>query len=421
MHSRIKEMKMIRLTQLFLLMSSTALITLIMAFDCMADTAEVLPKGVTRIRLESKFSIPTEEQFNNDGDVEEIGADYSRSIDSTIFSQLSLLEAAFGMASGSATLGTSVVDVKYRHTIFDLYVEHGLTEKLSVGAKIPYWFVNSDVNARMDTSTATLGFNPYYGQSGDPFGTALIPVSYGGVLDDDMATELVQDALVDTYGYNRLDSWSGRGLSDIEIGARYQYWKTDSWRLAVLGGIRLPTGETDDPDNLIDYPMGTGAYGIFIHQNTDYTGINNLLLNLTLKYNYFFPDSETVRVPDDISQPLTSNKEEVDRRQGNGFEINATAIYEITKSFGSFLYYEYQHQFKDSISGDMGYAYDQLENESETRSHIYKVGFLYSTLALYKQKKFPLPMEFHLLYRDRFAGKNIINSRYIQFGAGLYF
>lgn len=155
--------------------------------------------------------------------------------------------------------------------------------------------------------------------------------------------------------------------------------------------------------------------------NNDYTAIDNLLLNLTLKYTINLPDKETLRVPDDASQPLTPNKENVDRDRGDGFEINTSALYWITKTVGGYAYYEYSRQFKDSISGDLGYAYDQLEKESEHSSHLYRVGLVYSTLPLYEQKKCSLPMGFQLLYRERFAGKNIIKSRYIQFSASIYF
>lgn len=409
-----------RLSLMFTSMILTAAV-LIWALDSVADDARILPKGVTRARLNVLFYLPTDQKFNNDNDAEDLGYDYSTTINSTIFPELALLEAGFGMPSGTASLGRSAVSIEYQPTVYDFYLEHGLTDHLSVGIKIPYWFMDADVSARMTTGSATIGFNPYFGQTGDPFGTSLIPVAYGGVLDDDLATSLVQEFLVQTYGYTPLSSWSGRGIGDIELGGRYQYFKSDQWRLAVLGGVRLPTGETDDPDNLIDNTAGSGAFGIFLYLNNDYTGIENLLLNLTLKIDILLPDSETLRVPDNISQPITANRETVDRDQGDVFEISTSALYQINDAFGVFGEYQHIYTLEDSISGDLGYAYDQLESESEVRSHVARIGMIYSTLPLYEKKKFPLPMQFHIVYRDRFAGRNILKSRYVELGAGIYF
>jgi len=386
-----------------------------------ADNAEVLPKGVTRLRLNSQIYSPVDEKYNDSGDSEDVAADYNTNLNSSVFPSLKLIEQGFGMPAGSGSVGDSAVSMEYDFNLFDFYIEHGITDRLSVGIKIPYWDVKSDVNARVNTANATIGFNPFYGQPGDPFGSPLIPVSFGGVQNDDLATELVQNILVQDYGYKRIESWSGSGLSDIELGARYQYLKTENWRLAFLGGIRLPTGETDDPDNLTDYPLGYGVWAFLFHFNNDYTGIENLILNATFQYDLNLPDNEVMRVPDDVNQPITPNKEEVDRDRGDVFEFNTTASYQFLKGSSVFAQYEYIYKFKDSISGNQGFAYDQLEAESDQRSQVYKIGLSYSTIPLYLEKKFSLPLNVHLLYRNRFAGKNTLKSQYIELGIAVFF
>ena len=144
-------------------------------------------------------------------------------------------------------------------------------------------------------------------------------------------TNDIQNILIQHYGFKRIESWSGNGLSDIELGARYQYLKNDKWRLAFTGGVSLPTGETDDPDDLMDYPLGTGAWALLFRSNNDYTGIKNLILNATLKYDLYLPDKEVMRVPDDVNQPITPNKEEVDRDLGDFIEINTSAYLSVFK------------------------------------------------------------------------------------------
>jgi hypothetical protein len=248
-----------RITTVVLFLGILFLIPLNISY---ADNAEVLPKKVTRLRLNAQFYFPVDEQYDDNGDVEDIAEDYNTNLNSSVFPALGLIEQAFGMPPGTGSIGNSVVSMEFDFNLYDFYIEHGVTDKLSVGAKIPYWDVNNDVNARVNTANGTIGFNPNYGQPGDPFGSPLIPVSFGGIQNDDLATELVQNFLVQDYGYNRIGSWSGSGLSDIEVGARYQYLKTDDWRLAFTGGVRLPTGETDDPDDLMDYALGSGAWAL---------------------------------------------------------------------------------------------------------------------------------------------------------------
>ena len=42
---------------------------------------------------------------------------------------------------------------------------------------------------------------------------------------------------------------------------------------------------------------------------------------------------------------------------------------------------------KTSISGNMGYAYDQLEAETDRIEHVFKVGLSYSTIPLFQRKE----------------------------------
>jgi hypothetical protein len=386
-----------------------------------AENAEVLPKGVTSLRLNSKFYFPVDEQYNDNGDTEDIATDFNSKLNSRIFPDLSLIEYAFGMPAGYGSIGNSVVSMKYDFYLYDFYIEHGITDRFSVGVKIPYWDVKNNVNASVNTTNATIGFNSNFGMPGDPFEVPLIPVSIGGIRNNDLATKFVQNYLVQYYGYNRVESWSGNGLSDIEIGGRYQYLNTENWRLAFTSGVRAPTGETDDPDNLMDYALGSGAWALLFYFNNDYAAIKNTILNLTLKYDLYLPDNEVMRVPDDVNQPITPNKEDVHRDIGDIIEINASASYQFLKGSNVYLEYLYGYKFKDSISGNMGFAYDQLEAQSDREEQVVKIGIGYSTIPLYQEKKFPLPLTVDITYRNRFAGKNTLKSDYISIGVAVFF
>ncbi len=69
-------------------------------------------------------------------------------------------EAAFHLPAGSATFGRSVVDFERHIQIYTVQAAYGLTDRLSIGVRIPYWTQDIRVKAALDTRTATVGFNP---------------------------------------------------------------------------------------------------------------------------------------------------------------------------------------------------------------------------------------------------------------------
>jgi len=206
------------------------------------------------------------------------------------------------------------------------------------------------------------------------------------------------------------------------LGFRYQYLKTENWRLAFMGGVRFPTGEKDDPDDLTSYPIGSGAYAFLFRSNNDYTGMKNMVLNATMRYDLIMPDNETLRIPDSVDLPITGNKEKVDRDIGDVFEIEVSGMYELSRGFNVTLDYKFGASLKDEVSGSEGFAYESLEDETDYTEHVFIGTLSYTTLPLYLAKKFPVPLTGSISYRNRFAGSNnIFKSQYIGAGLQVYF
>ena len=361
------------------------------------ESAEVLPKGVFRGDVEYSYYLPIDQKFDPDGNEEALAADYNTDLNSSIFPVLSLVEAGFGMPGGSASLGKSVVDFEYDIDEVDLKFYYGVTDKLSIGIKIPYYWIRNNVNARLDNTNATVGMNPSV-----PGGVA--PLSVPGTTP--FTTDDVQNLLGQQFEYDRVETWSGNGVGDIETGGRYQYLNTENWRLAFTGAVRLPTGEVDDPDSLVDVAFGSGAWALLFRSNNDYLGIKNVILDATFEYDLVLPDHETVRVPDDVNRPLTTNKENVDRDLGDIFRLKLSADYTFYEEFSFYLFYSYALQMKDKVTGDKGFKYESLEDETNWDYHEYKVGLSYSTIPLFRKKKFPLPILASIEFEDVFAGSN---------------
>lgn len=381
-----------------------------MASQSYGDSAEVLPKGVFRANVITNLYIPIDKRYNPDGDTEDVAIDFNTNLNNAVFTDLGLVESAFGMAPGSASIGRSDISFEYKFTDIFFSLMYGVTDKLTVGVYIPYYFNKTDVKrARLDASTATVGKSVLL-NSFAPIGFLdTIPLTTEDVQDLlGKGLDINGDGLIDVegFGYKRFETISEDGVGDIEVGFRYQYLKTDNWRLAFNGGVRLPTGEVDDPDNLIDYGFGCGAYAVLFRLNNDYTGIKNLLLNATFRYNLILPDRELRRVPDDVNRPITLNKENVRRDLGDIIEIETSGEYEFLKGLSLSMLYKYGRKQKDHISGEKRLAYESLEEESNFTYNIFITGLSYSTIPLFKEKKFPLPLNASFAYENHFAGSN---------------
>jgi hypothetical protein len=392
------------------------------------DSAEVLPKGVFRAGVQYNGYFSVDSRFDPDGNKESVSRDFNAELNSNVFSSLALVEAGFGMPAGSASIGRSEVDFQYEFSDLILSLQYGLTSKLTVGVRAPYYWNRTDVRqARLDTASATVGKDPSLS-----FGSPLIPIAIGGT---PLTTEDVQkllgpgldvngDGVIDIpgFGYKRIETWSGSGFADIEVGGRYQYYKSDDWRLAFTGGVRLPTGKVDDPDNLIDIGFGTGAYALLFRLNNDYTGIKNVVLNASLKYDLTLPDKQEKRVPSDANRPITTDKEKVKRNLGDTTVLDLSGTYEFSRGWSFALGYTYSSKSKDNVSGDRGFNYRSLEDETDAKYHLASAELSYSTIELFRKKRFPVPMSASIGYEDVFAGKNnSLEQKYITARLAVYF
>jgi len=391
-----------------------------------ADDAAVSPAGVFYFSVEGLISRPITERFNKDGDKEPLATDFNTNLNSSVFSDLSLVEGAFGLPPGSATFGTS--DVKFtRHIqIYNFDFAYGLTDRLSIGVRVPYWHQTNDVEASLDNSTATVGFNP-----GVPGGVA--PIGFAGTPAP--TTEDVQNFLV-SQGYSRVEDWTGSAFGDVIAGAKYQYYRSKNWRLAATGGVIFPTGTWDDPNNLVDNNTGYDAWGLRIRLQQDFVkqisgaedGTVSLtpgdyLINTTLGYDAIFPDKKPFRVCDIHTPVCPDFDSSVERDTGDIFEAGLSGVLGVlVQGLTVSAHYTYSYKMKDKYRGNLGFNYDVLAVESDYRAHIIEAKLSYSTIPRYLAKDFPLPLIASVRYLERVAGtNNQFNSRYIGFTLEAFF
>jgi hypothetical protein len=145
-------------------------------------------------------------------------------------------------------------------------------------------------------------------------------------------------------------------------------------------------------------------------------------LNTTFRYELYLPDEETLRILYDVDKPITPFKEKIDRDYGDIIELEVSGSYEFVQGWNVSLLYKYGFAFENDIDGDLGYDYSALEDETNYSEHVGIIGLSYSTIELYKQKKFAVPLTASISYRNRFAGSNnVLRSEYISLGLEFFF
>ena len=374
-----------------------------------ADDAMVLPHGVFHVSVDARFSLPITERFTPSGGTEALATDFNRNLNSTVFRDLQLVEAAFRLPAGSATFGRSVVDFERHIQIYTLQAGYGLTDRLSLGVRVPYWTQDNQVKAVLDSRTATVGFNPAV-----PGGVA--PLGVPGTRPP--TTEDIQ-AFLERLGFRRVQDWSDASFGDSFGGLKYQYYRSEHWRLAATGRVRFPTGRWDDPNNLVDYPTGFAAWGLgmALHQDVVWQrpglaqrlGVltaGEFLLNTTFHYEAIFPDDKPFRVCP-IHQPICPDFDpHVHRDVGDIVEAEIAATVGLLPGLTITPMYTYTHKFQDHFRGDRGFNYGLLKAETDGDTQNLDLRLAYNTALLFAQKRFPVPLSLSLRYIDRLAGNN---------------
>lgn len=85
--------------------------------------------------------------------------DFNVNLNSAVFPGLGLLENIFGLLPGSANIGSGVVSFGYQYDYLISDLQYGLTDRLTIGRRIPCYWNENKVKVFLDTSKATVGKN----------------------------------------------------------------------------------------------------------------------------------------------------------------------------------------------------------------------------------------------------------------------
>ena len=220
--------------------------------------------------------------------------------------------------------------------------------------------------------------------------------------------EYLQGVIVNDYGYKPVGNWNASGIGDLQVFSVYKLINNDNYKQAIKGGIDLPTGRIDDPDNLLDVPFGTGYFATYLETLHDFVLVPGLLtFSSGARYTYNWSTDRTFRLSPSSTFPLTSRKESLSYKPGNSITLAGEVSAKFFRSLGGYVNYTYKRKESDSIQGvDPSYNYTILSTNTNSSAHSFAVGVSYSTVDLFLRKKFPVPFKLGISMSRVFRGIN---------------
>lgn len=310
-----------------------------------------------------------------------------------------------------ASLGTTRFENETSNQVSILTLGYGLTPDITVGAIIPYGI--SRTRARFSVDGGNVGYNPGFDPS-QPIGAGNFPFAPAGGGIPPMGTAGVQNILTNPafgYEYKALKDNRNEGFSDPTLGVLWRAVKTQKESLIAGLGVRLGLAKKDDPDNLLDTPLGDGSTDIRSRLEYFYDLGANFDLRLLADYNWQFSDKARMRIPGQGQQlALASTKQKLDRDLGDYYEADIELGYRLSNWRFATTWHRFEKK-SDDYRSRLGTDTSGLEAYTDRRADQYRLSATWSGIQAWQQGKLPLPVIVKLEYQDTFAGRNFVDVR----------
>ncbi|MBF0625631.1 MAG: transporter [Magnetococcales bacterium] len=239
-----------------------ALLTLLWPPELQAIDARLLPPGVLRLRLYQSW-ITGDERYDASGGKHSLG-------------QTGLDQLA-GRGVPESVSNVYAIRNQARHTMqrTDLVLDFGLDPEVDLGLWVPFLTSDLDQSAQLTQATGWSALS-----------TARRTAIAAGVGRLDLA-----DA-------------DRQGLGDILVGvkARVLGDRQATHRLALGGGVRLPTGHGADPLDTRDVATGDKQWDLTFWTWYDYQPFENFFINLHTHHEYALPGERAALWPADTTR-----------------------------------------------------------------------------------------------------------------------
>jgi len=298
-------------------------------------------------------------------------------------------------------LGELDLELSFGAQVLAPGLSYGVSDWLSVGFAVPV-FLDASVHVRRFDYAGDWGYNPEF--PADRSRSLLLPAfdsrAVGGAAG-------LQRALVEAFEYEPIEDVHTSGLGDMVVAARARLWQTPRSLAAVQPELLLPTGATEDPDNLIDIGLGDGHTDLGARFLVDVALARSTILGLVTSATHSFPHVMNARVYQDPSFPLASRtpwpapysfigyERTVLRDPGDVFTFAAGLTQELTSAWQATARCEYLTAGRDHFT-DGDERLPALEVGTARSVTTAGGGLRFTLVDSFLRGRAPLPLELEL-------------------------
>ena len=230
------------------------------------------------------------------------------------------------------------------------------------------------------------------------------------------------------YGYEPIpSSLSHReetSLGDIRLINKVQLLKEDNYALTLQNDWILPTGQTTNVNRLVDIPTGDGQLDFNMGVIGEYYLNSRTTFWTRLGYTWQTSDKVTRRIPENLDSSISADiDKQVYRNLGDSLYTSIGGSFDVYQGIKLKAQYSFQYKEKDKYEGDQYEAsrYSFLSKDSLQELHVLQVGMNYSTIPLFQNKQFPVPLDFNLISGIPLSGRNVTKDPSVVAEVAIYF
>ncbi len=308
-------------------------------------------------------------------------------------------------AAEKLELGEYKADANAKVNVSGFGLAWGLTNYITAYASIPYYDASTDIrfnrtkgNNYNDVKKLVSAGNQTDFQN-----------IYNGLINQlpDANGPLLQSVLVNTYGYQPIGNWRGKGYGDMEFAGMFRLTDFKDKGAAITLGAVAPTGKLENPDILQDISFGDGQWDIFAEVGGGIEISRRwLMLNTWGRYTYQMPFSRELRAPEDKDFTLSDKKQDFNIKLGNKVDYVLSPTWTMNDWLSFKTEYIYNYIQKSKYSSDNQLANDILALNTESEAHHGRLAMNISSTKLFLMKKFILPASIEVSAQTMFAGEN---------------
>lgn len=319
-----------------------------------------------------------------------------------------------GVTDNNTSPGSTTGQVNTFVQVFAPVLAYGVTDDYTLAVAVPIYSVQMDQDAGFIKSSQGQAF--------------IDQVTANNVEKADEAKNKLNNAInekLKRLGYQTLTDQQFQSVGDVKLVGKYVLKKESDYAVTLKHEVTFPTGAVANPDNALAIPIGDGQWDAGLGIIYDQAFLNDFTWNSFAFANAQLPALMTKRLPTSATDSLSADKEQVLIDLGDVLSGGTSVSYSIpgvgiTTGVG----YQIQYMAKASVQNGV-YAenrYRLLENELPSRTlHSLLVTAGFSTVEMYKQKKFFLPLQANLAYSQALAGINATTNSMLSAELVLFF